>query len=234
MCVYSWVFLLISAHVGHGKTKRGASWSARDEHAERGNRKAILDNSIAACCKRAWPFTAHWIDLSGTCLYLWTIPPGHWENTYSHCRPRPIDCCVWGQLTSHWTGKDVFTDCCRLTGQATFWLMVYSLLIKYADNSKHNWMKQKDGLLLLKGRRWEKRSKQCSIQSNTSLRVLWLIPIATAPVSCQPMSFFFLSRRSLKCASSLRCYLRRNQSLLSWHQPHRSSPPRLKGFSGLV
>lgn len=41
MCVYSCVFVLISAHVGLGKTKSDVPRSASDEHAER--REAILD-----------------------------------------------------------------------------------------------------------------------------------------------------------------------------------------------
>lgn len=52
MCVYSCVFVLISAHVGLEKTKSGAPWSARDEHAERRE----FSISILACRERVWPF----------------------------------------------------------------------------------------------------------------------------------------------------------------------------------
>lgn len=43
--------------------------------------------------------------------------------------------------------------------------------------------------------------------------ILQLIPRVTASISCQP-TLFSLSRRSLKCASSMRCHLGMNPSLL--------------------
>lgn len=55
MCVYSCMFVLISAHVGLGKTKSGMPWSARDEHAERSN--IGLSISISACRGQVCPFT---------------------------------------------------------------------------------------------------------------------------------------------------------------------------------
>lgn len=73
MCMYSCVFVLISAHVGLGKTKSGVPWSARDEHAERG--EAILDflflfwHAVSECGPL---HAAHLNDLSGSYgqLYL--------------------------------------------------------------------------------------------------------------------------------------------------------------------
>lgn len=108
--VYSSVFVLISAHAGRGKTKRGAPWSSRHEHAER---EDMLDWLFQH--ERVWPLTAESTFLAPVC----SCGPFYLDsgNTYSHYRPRPIDCCVWGQLTSHWTGNNVFTDWCRLAGQ---------------------------------------------------------------------------------------------------------------------
>lgn len=70
---------------------------------------------------------------------------------YSHCRPRPIDCCIWGQLTSHWTGNDVFT-----TGVGLLDLFAYDvfMLIKYGKKIQPQQQdKIETWLLLIKGAR---------------------------------------------------------------------------------